>query len=279
MDVNTIESIIDIAYKADALDELLPALPQALDYGLGNFYKNWKIVIQDIYDLNPDVTLMVLGMSDNSLKGKYYDYDGVVGGPVAGDTEEDEAKAAAMKTIIGFIMGVGNGPMIEFADDFGYTYVDTDGTTYVDSHPDADGHKFIANKIIEALPNREISQKYTDIAGNKYYSAIEYVLLNGILDPATETTFNPDAAISKGDFQKAINKLTGSEKSEDSTKSISAITVALNILGCASSKDDVSGFFKTIALGLKVIADCNFNVGNLVSRGQAASYLMTLAEI
>ena len=184
-----------------------------------------------------------------------------------------------MKTIIGFIMGVGNGPMIEFADDFGYTYVDTDGTTYVDSHPDADGHKFIANKIIEALPNREISQKYTDIAGNKYYIAIEYVLLNGILDPATETTFNPDAAISKGDFQKAINKLTGSEKSEDSTKSISAITVALNILGCASSKDDVAGFFKTIALGLKVIADCNFNVGNLVSRGQAASYLMTLAEI
>ena len=68
--IETIEKAVEIAHLAGALPALVQALPEALNYGLGNFYSNWDLMIQDIYDLNPDVTLMVLGMSDNSVKGK-----------------------------------------------------------------------------------------------------------------------------------------------------------------------------------------------------------------
>ena len=175
-------------------------------------------------------------------------------------------------------MAVANNPMIEGAKKYGYTYVDTDGTTYVDSHPDAAGHVFIANKIIEALPNKEISQKYTDIAGNKYYNAIEYVLLNGIMAPESETTFNPDAPIKSYELVNALNAIKGTETASDNTKSVTVIRFAFDVLGCSATKGFV-GFFKGIALGLSVISDNNFNITGTVSRGAAANYLMTLNEI
>lgn len=150
MDVETIKSLVEIVHLAGALPELVATLPSALSDGLSNFYKNWDIMIQDIYDLNPDVTLMVLGMSDNSVKGKYYSYNGEEGEPISTDTV---TQSEVVTTIVDFIMTVGNTPMIEGAEKFGYTYVDTSGTTYVESHPDADGHVYIANKIIEALPS------------------------------------------------------------------------------------------------------------------------------
>ena len=164
MDVETIKSLVEIVHLAGALPELVATLPSALSDGLSNFYKNWDIMIQDIYDLNPDVTLMVLGMSDNSVKGKYYSYNGEEGEPISTDTV---TQSEVVTTIVDFIMTVGNTPMIEGAEKFGYTYVDTAGTTYVESHPDADGHVYIANKIIEALPSVNSSDdENADIPGN-----------------------------------------------------------------------------------------------------------------
>lgn len=153
MGVDMIEDLVEVAHIAGALPELMETLPSALSYGLGNFYKNWDIMIQDIYDLNPDVTLMVLGMSDNSVKGKYFGYNGEEGEPISPD---EATQSEVVKTIVDFIMTVGNTPMIEGEEKFGYIYVDTVGTTYVESHPDADGHVYIANKIIEALPSVDL---------------------------------------------------------------------------------------------------------------------------
>ncbi len=154
-----VEDLVELAHIAGALPEVVATLPQALSYGLGNFYKNWDIMIQDIYDLNPDVTLVVLGMSDNSIKGKYYGYNGEEGKPINAESTEP---SAVVTTIVDFIMSVGNGPMIDGEEKFGYIYVDTAGTTYVESHPDADGHVYIANKIIEALPPVDASNDDTE---------------------------------------------------------------------------------------------------------------------
>ena len=271
--MDTIEKAVEIAHIAGALPALLQALPEALNYGLGNFYTNWDIMIQDIYDLNPDVTLMVLGMSDNSVKGKNYDYNGVEGEPVATEEETDPTKAAVMSTIVDFIMGIGNAPMIEGAKKFGYTYVDTDGTTYVDSHPDAAGHVFIANKIIEALPNAEVYGQYTDLStGHKYYNDIEYCLLNGILAPKSETEFGTEDAITEGEVVNAINILTGKEKRSDETDKASGLFIAMSLLGASASKGFVT-FFKTLGLAFKIITANGFSIGSEVTKAEAAYYI------
>lgn len=279
MDIGTIEKLVEIASLAGAVPALLTQVPAALDYGLGNFYRNWDIMIQDIYDLNPDVTLMVLGMSDNSLKGKHYDYNGVEGEPVIPEgEEEDPAKAQVMSLIINFIMSIGNKPMIEGAEKFGYTYVDTDGTTYIDSHPDAAGHTFIANKIIEALPDAEISKRYEDVKpGHKYYNAVEYVLKNGIMKATSDTTFSPDEDLTNGQLTDAINAINGKEtETEDSSKATALkLSIALFTNGL---KKGFAGFLKGITLSFQVLSDNNFNIAASVTRAEAANYLSALAK-
>lgn len=280
LDLGTIEKLVEIAHLAGALPALLREVPAALNYGLSNFYINWDIMIQDIYDLNPDVTLMVLGMSDNSIKGKHYDYNGVTGEPVVAEgTEEDPTKAQIMNTIIDFIMGVGNAPMIEGAKKFGYTYVDTDGTTYVDSHPDADGHIFIANKIIEALPDAEVSKKFDDVKpGHKYYNDIEYVLLNGIMEATSETTFSPDDTLTDGQLAAAFNAMNGTDNSTSSDSKTSVMKLAVSIMTNGAKKGFI-GFFKSFALGCKVLTDNGYRMAASVTRGQAAKYFRAFNEI
>ena len=279
MDLGTIEKIVEVADIAGMVPVLLEKVPEALKHGLGGFYKNWDIMIQDIYDLNPDVTLMVVGMSDNSVKGKYYDYDGVVGGPVNGEaTEEDASKAQLMSVIIGVIMGIGNKPMIDGAEKFGYTYVDTTGTTYVDSHPDAAGHVHIANKIIEALPHPDFYNKFDDVkTGHKYYNAIEYVVINGIMSPTSATTFSPDAALTKGQLAEAFNAINGTNKATDNDDEVGFLNFAAQTY-INSVRRGFVGFFKGTILLYNMINENIFNLNRTVTRAEAASILREVNE-
>ena len=277
LDMSTVEQLLEIAHLIGCLPNLLMKVPQELNYGLTTFYNNWNTMIEDIYALNPDVTLMVIGMSDNGVKGKYYDYEGVEGGPIT-DAVVGET-AGAMKTITDIILGIGNGPMIEGARKYGYTYVDTAGTTYVDSHPDADGHVHIANKIIEALPDRKISNMFSDVnPGSNYYSAVEYCVANGIMTGLTETTFGADEAITSGQLAAAINAITGANGSTSSTSKAKMLEVALAMLTGGAKKGFV-GFFKGAGLMMRVMAENSFKVNAEISRGEAAAYLKDLGQI
>ncbi len=277
LDMTTVEKLLEIAHLIGILPELLLQLPKEVNYGLTNFYTNWDIMIQDIYDLNPNVTLMVIGMGDNGIKGTYYDYDGVEGGPVTGGVVGETE--GAMKVVIDLILGIGNAPMIEGARKFGYTYVDTNGATYVDSHPDKDGHVFIANKIIEALPDPEVKGMFDDMKpGDKYYSAVEYVVVNGIMTGIADRTFGADEALTSGQLNAAINAITGSNGSTSSTAKAKMLEVAMAMLTGGAKKGFV-GFFKGIGLMMRVMSENSFNVGAEISRGEAANYLKDLAQL
>lgn len=278
LDLSAFEKLVEIAHYAGALPALAEAIPSALNYGLGNFYKNWDIMIQDIYSLNPDVTLMALGMSDNSLKGEYFDYPGVDDGKVESD-EIPDAVSGLVKGVVDFILSVGNKPMIDGAEKFGYTYVDTMGATYVDSHPDAGGHEIIAEKVIEALPDPEISSKLDDVKpGHKYYASIEYVLLNGIMDTTSETTFSPDDALTKGQLDRAFNVINGADGATDDSSEVSAAQLAFEILRNGAKKG-LLGFIKSFRLCAQVLADKGYKVASPVTRGEAALYLKQFCEI
>ena len=278
MPTETIASVVDIAHKAGALPTLLEKLPAALEYGLGNFYNNWNYMIEDIYALNPDVTLMVMGMGDSGKKGYYYDYNGVKGGKIE-VAEQDPTVAQATEVVLSLVLAIANRPMKAGAEKYGYTFVDTNGATFVTYHQDADGHMFIANKVLEALPNAEIFNKFDDVnPAYKYYKVVEYVVANGIMTGKTETTFAPDEAITKGEFAAALNAINGTDKATDKDTDATVIHVAFALIGAASKKD-VAGFFKTLALAMNVIFDSNANFGASVSRIAAAQYLMTYSNI
>ena len=50
------------------LHQIIQVLPGALEEGLARYKENWNIMIEDIYALNPDVTLVVVGMFDTTVQ-------------------------------------------------------------------------------------------------------------------------------------------------------------------------------------------------------------------
>ena len=269
MPLETIEKVVEIAHAAGALPALLTTAPKALEYGLSTFYENWNHMIEAIYDLNPDVTLMVVSMSDNGNKGYYYDYDGVKGEKIP-VTEQEEPIATAVETLVDLIMGIGNGPMKNGAEIYGYTYVDIDGATYVTYHYDADGHAFVANKILELLPNKDIFNKFEDVTpGHKYYNGVEYVVVNGIMAPKADNVFGVDEYITESELAAALGK-----DIVDSDKEITVVGLAFAIIGAGASRGFAS-FFKGLGLACKIMAYGSFNIGGKITRGLAADYLQT----
>lgn len=138
-ETDILNSFIELADITDALPELLLVLPAAIVYGIVNYAHNWDLMIEDIYKLNPDVTLLVIGMFDNSVK-------------TAEDAKKNEESLFNF-SIGQAIINLANTPMKVGADKYGYTFVDTTGTTCDTYHPNAEGHKHIAERILEALPN------------------------------------------------------------------------------------------------------------------------------
>ena len=193
----TIDAIIDIAAVCGALPDLFRILPFALKEGLENFFTNWNYMIEDIYALNPDVTLVVVGMFDNSIQAEE-DW---------AERQNSEEKLYVSQMIIDFA----NIPMVEGAKKYGYIYVDTAGTVCEEHHPsrgENGGHRYIADKILEALP--DANYPYTDVKMNgKDFKAYEYMYKNNIMSGLTSTTFGPDELLTKAQLAEALYNIAG----------------------------------------------------------------------
>lgn len=261
-DAEMVESLIDIAALCGALPDLIKVLPAALKGGFESFFENWNYVVEDIYALNPDVTLVVTGMFDNMVQ----------------DQETADAnEAAALKISLSqTIVDYANTPMIEGAEKYGYIYVDTAGTVCEKNHPSAEGHRYIADKILEALPDANFP--YTDVARNaKEYKAIEYLYQNGIMNGISETEFGYDMPITKGQLNETVYNACGANvvnvSEPDANATLLDVAMASYKLVSNSSSDfirNVKALFATIKLlldgGLK-------NMTRTVTRAEAATII------
>ena len=235
-DDNIIAKIVDIAHKMNALDELVEAIPEAVKYGFGTYQENWDYLIQDIYNLNPDVTLVVVGMYSSKYSTTKEAPDVVV--------ESEPFKAYVEQMII----DSANQTMIDSQEKFGYIYVDTEGTIVEISHPNVAGNRYIADRILEALPDARFD--LTDInASNDNYKAVEYMYLNGLMNSTADKKFNGDAAMTKADFSTLMSNFSSAYPASTSTKAVTLLEVKLAAFITAENKtiNDLFNIFKYFA--------------------------------
>ena len=262
-DENTIESLIDLAAACGALPDIIRVLPGALKTGLDNFFINWNYMIEDIYALNPDVTLLVIGMFDNMVQNQ--------------ETADRNEAALLKMSLSQAIVDYANKPMVEGAEKYGYTFIDTAGTVCEKNHPSTAGHRYIADKILEALP--DMNFPYTDVdKASAEYKAIEYMYQNGIMDGISLTEFAPDENLTKAQLTDALNSITGADNTVDesqSDKDASRIDLAKAVLKSATAKGfSIRRYIKALSLALDIIFDAGISgMSSSVTRGEAAVIL------
>ena len=216
-------------------------------------------MIQDIYDLNPDVTLLVIGMYDTSAR-----------------LEEDlaESKTAYIKHGISkLIISTANKPMIAGAEKFGYIYVDTAGTLFETNHPTVEGHRHIANRILEELPDARFQYSADVTIRNLSYKAIEYMTINGYIDGTSASTFSPDETFTEVVFSKALNKITDSYKITDSTKAISKLKLIYDLFSI-TDKSDFFCLIDLLSFSFRVLVTGD----NKITRAEGADILYSYIQ-
>lgn len=261
-DPEIISSIIDIAGLCGAIPELLQILPQALKQGFENFFANWNYVVEDIYALNPDVELVVIGMFDNMVQ----------------DQETADANEAALikLNVSQTIVDYANKPMREGAAKYGYTFIDPVGTVCEQNHPSIEGHRHIADLILESLP--DMNFPYTDVDRNSAnYKVIEYMFQNNIMAGVSETEFGAAQPITKGQLADVVFNVTGAENTlseADAAKNASLFEVAKT--GFNMVADSGAGFtsvIKGLVMTVKLVFGSLQNMGASVTRAEAATIL------
>ena len=233
---NMIAQIVDLADQLNATDELAAALPEAMSYGVRNMRTNWNWLVEYIYENNPDVTLMVIGMFAGDYKTAKGEPDVII--------ESDPVTSAIENYIVDF----GNEHVLENQEKYGYIFVDTRGTIVEESHPTVAGHRFIADRILDMLPDARFD--LTDIAaGNPDYKAVEYMYLNGLIDGTADKKFNGNASMTKADFSAMVNKMGATYIPTDSTRAVTLMEVKLAAFVTAENKslDDLFALLKYFA--------------------------------
>ena len=258
-----INALIDIASLTGAIPQIIQVLPGALKEGFNRFVENWDYCIQDILALNPDVTLVVIGMFDTSLQDESMSASAVA---ATTDTEALKAKLSIGQMIVDYA----NKPMKENAEKYGYIFIDPVGTLCEKQHPSRAGHRHIADLILAALPDATFPYTDVNVKGTDY-KAIETMYLKQIMAGVSETEFAPDAALTKDVLANALAKITGTEASTEDNGDATRMDVISAVFNADS---DATFIQKLKVFGFAVELFINggkFNVGSGVTRAEAAN--------
>ena len=256
----TIDKIVELADSLGASPQVNAALPEAAIYAFKNLWANWNYLIEYFYENNPDVTLVVVGMFPTYFKTEPGAPDVVAQPDIFGKTLEDA------------MIALGNKHMIEKQPEYGYIYVDTYGTICEICHPTVAGHRFIADRILEELPDKRFQYKNDVTIRNADYKAIEYMTLNGYMAGTSADTFSPDEALTKDVLSKALNAITGSYDVKDSTAKVTKFDMAFSLFK-AAKKNDLKALFAATKYVFNVLISADMEITRGAGAGMVYDFM------
>lgn len=193
-----------------------------MNVGMNAFRTNWAPLINAIKALNPDTTIVVVGMYNPFGKVKAFSKDELV--PIG---KAADVMVAQLNTY-----------MKQQASTLGYKYADVTKTEIDDTVPFADetffdeivkdchpteaGHKYIADQILAQLPARDSGDPtpvpppddgfpFTDVAKSDwFYDDVHYCWENGIMNGMSPTQFEPQGTTTRAQFATVLYRLAKS---------------------------------------------------------------------
>lgn len=212
--------LISTAETVEKLPEVATAFAEGIYKGYHNFISNWDGIMEHIYEVNPDVTVVAVGffnsvqsikLTNSSLLPIGRAFDIVL--RMANQYIQSGNRFSG-RYLFADVWDVETFEMAPMTDDAFLADI------IAKSHPTLKGHQHMARRILSVLPADEekVTCPYTDVdASSKYYDAVCDVYQNDVMDGTSRTTFSPNALATKAQVASALYKLSGCPDTGDMT--------------------------------------------------------------
>ena len=191
------------------LAELAASLTETFTRSYKQYVENYSAILEKVYELNPDITVVAVGVFNPFSHFK-----------LSSDSKLDLSAIASP-----LVKAVNNYLKLQTTKYDNLYYADIVGTetydmSYDDTyfwqyfsfkvHPTLAGHKYIAQQILNALPERG-TLPFTDVPSEAwYYDELYYAWFNGLIKGTSDTTFEPAATTTRAQAVTVLYRMAGS---------------------------------------------------------------------
>ena len=187
--------------------KLLVSLSYYMNIAYQQFTENWDAIVKNIYRLNPDVTLVAVGMhnafANTSLTVGSVIKTGKLLQPIMDKMNAwmQTGSAYAGQYIYCDVPDVECGELAFTQDDFWTAYLPA-------VHPTAAGHRYIADRILSVLPDTALS--FEDVPeGAWYYMDVAACYYRGLMVGVTDTRFAPNLPVDRAMVAAIVHRIAG----------------------------------------------------------------------
>lgn len=201
--------LVEFCQTTGMMSKLMTVMTSTFYKAYDQFVDNYGAVMEKVYEINPDITVVGVGVFNPFKHFR-----------LSADNQYDiSAVALPIVTAI-------NNHIKSFENKYdNFYYANVVGTETYDMnyddryfweyfglkvHPTIAGHEYMAQQILDALPERE-PLPFTDVPEDAwYYDELYYVYTRGIMNGTTETTFSPDNTSTRAQVVTVLYRMAGS---------------------------------------------------------------------
>ena len=213
-DAESLDEIISIADAAGMLDTLINNLITGIQDAYTMFLENYSYIVNYIYENNPDVTLVAVGLLNNAYNVKLTDQSVIELGRVFD---------GVFRSINAYIQyGVPHQGKYIYADVMGTECPQFEPllggdlnkfitTSIIRVHPSLEGHAYMANKILSVIPGIEHSElPFGDVPAREwYYDGVKYAYNNQLMVGSSKSLFEPQSQATRAQIATVLYSLAG----------------------------------------------------------------------
>ena len=201
--------LMEALEKLGKLPQLMQALLTTLPQAFLQFTKNFNACVKDIYAMNPDATIVVVGVYNPYNSLKLSEKSSLNLGPVV-QPFVDQLNLFlhyqcpyASKYLFAPVDGTETWPFSLDQENF------LEYHTWA-VHPTVNGHAYMADQILSVLPERE-ALPFKDVSSSAWYCGdVYYVWAKGVMQGMTPTTFEPGPSTTRAQFATVLYRMAGS---------------------------------------------------------------------
>lgn len=213
-DAEAINEAISIADAAGMLDTLVSNLITGIQDAYTMFLENYSYIVNYIYENNPDVTLVAVGLLNNVYNLKLTDQSVIELGRVF------DGVFQAVNAYIQY--GVPHQGTYIYADVMGTECPQFEPllggdlnkfitTSIIRVHPSLEGHAYMARKILQVIPGIKQSElPFGDVPAREwYYDGVKYAYEHQLMVGSSESIFEPQSLSTRAQVATVLYGLAG----------------------------------------------------------------------